>query len=943
MFAGDALPGIRVDIAPAPVAEALPRMDVAVFAGFAQRGPCHVAIAVSSVAAYEAVFGGDCPLAYDQEGGRRLTGCLAPAIRAFFSNGGTRCWAIRLAETAKLAETRATELGVPDPGSLPASAGTFLMPGLLCRLPVVDDDVSIILPAGLNAASLGSWSDEMQLAARVSRYPVAISGQSKLRYGLRFADPGVLRTGDLIELTGGAGLVRRYAKVVRLTEGEVLALWIASFARVVEAESGPAVIKQGHAMIAGETGSFVASLTEGTICTLTFTDKNVPLKRGRWARFQHQGEADWLRIDALRVDAVQDNKAFGPAWQQVASRMPGGPLAASKVTIDIAEHRPGADRVHTGLALTPEAPGAIQGLVDADIYHRDRANRIAAIRPGFAVTGEETDRVARAYGESNFAEIASRFGTTAFTAADRLALRSAWLPVGLDADFAQPCGPVARPEDPLIRDGLSRFDERLFLDPRLAGLRGPTLVERVQAIRDLGEQPVFGVHAAFDIDGDLFPEPSLLAVPDATQPGWEIDGTADNFPAPKAGAPVLANWRNHSGGCAPTATPELTEPDFSGFLDCSTRLLAAPELDPLQNPVATDDFILSWPPGPVGSVAVLEEAAQPDFTDAAELLREKNVSKYAVTGRAQGVHYYRLHFELEGNVSAYAAVKAVLRKARFAATKVEVGSPRLAALHTAILRIAAANGDFFAILSLPAHFRAADATSHARALATLAPGAGLPGQLGADEARLLSHGAVYHPWLVARTGGGLLSAPPDGAVAGLMATRARTRGAWIAPANDPLLDVVGLDPSLPEPDLLSLDRARVNMIRQLPAGFMLHDADTLSPEREWRPINVRRLMMLLRRTVLRRGMTYVFEPNGPVLRRAVERSLTETLDDLQLRGAFAGASSAKSFRIAVQQSDADIDAGRLIVEVGVAPSQPIRFLTLRLVQQGARLSIIEEA
>ena len=100
------------------------------------------------------------------------------------------------------------------------------------------------------------------------------------------------------------------------------------------------------------------------------------------------------------------------------------------------------------------------------------------------------------------------------------------------------------------------------------------------------------------------------------------------------------------------------------------------------------------------------------------------------------------------------------------------------------------------------------------------------------------------------------------------------------------------------------------------------------------PINVRRLMMLLRRTVLRRGMTYVFEPNGPVLRRAVERSLTETLDDLQLRGAFAGASSAKSFRIAVQQSDVDI---------GIAPSQPIRFLTLRLVQQGARLSIIEEA
>ncbi len=148
---------------------------------------------------------------------------------------------------------------------------------------------------------------------------------------------------------------------------------------------------------------------------------------------------------------------------------------------------------------------------------------------------------------------------------------------------------------------------------------------------------------------------------------------------------------------------------------------------------------------------MLEEAGQPDFTDAVELLREKNVSAYPVTGRAQGVHYYRLHFELDGNVSAYAAVAAVLRKARFAAAKA-TKSPRLAALHASILRIAAANGDFFAILSLPAHFRTADATGHARALATLAPGAGSPGQLGADEGRLLSHGAVYHPWLVARTG-----------------------------------------------------------------------------------------------------------------------------------------------------------------------------------------------
>lgn len=935
MFAGDALPGIRVDIAPAPVAEALPRMDVAVFAGFAERGPCHVAIALSSVAAYEAVFGGDCPLAYDGEGGERLTGNLASTVRAFFSNGGKRCWAIRLGETAELAAVRAAT-GAVDPGSRPASSGRFLMPGLLRRLPDLDGSPSVISPALLDAASLGSWSDSMQLATRVSRRPIAITGQHKVRFGLRFADLGIVAPGDLIELSGGNGLVTRFAKVVRLAEGEALALWIASFARIADAETGPAIVKQGHAWIAGETGSFTASLTEGLVATLTF-DTPAPLTRGRWVRFQHQGEADWLRIDT-----IEENRAIGPAWQQVASRLPGGPLAAAKVTVDIAEHRPGMDRVHAGLALSPEATGAIHGLADADLYHADPANRTAAIRPGFAISRNESDLIALGYlGDGAFADIAARFGTPAFTAADRLALRSAWLPIGLEASFAEPVGPLPQSSDPLVRDGLSRFDEKLFLDPRLADQRGAGLAEQAAAILDLGEQKLFGIHAAFDIAGDLFPEPSLLAVPDAVQPGWDIGQTPDAVLPPQPGAPVNANWRTHSGGCPPSDMPVLETPDYGAFLDSSTRLLAMPELTGPTAPVVADMFTLSWGPQPADSVVVLEESARADFSDAVEILREKSVQHLDIPGRAQGVHYYRLHIELDGNVSPYAGIAVVLRKASYVATPVDTAL--LARLQVATLRVAGAGGDFFAVLSLPRHFRTAKATAHATRLAALAPGAGSPGRLGADEQRLLSFGALYHPWLVSRGNAGLVSSPPDGAIAGLMAGRAQNRGAWIAPANDPVQDIVGLDPALPDGELLALDRARVNMVRSLPVGFALHDADTLSNERDWRQINVRRLMMLLRRTLLRRGMTYVFEPNGPVLRRAVERSLTATLDDLQQRGAFAGATSEKSFRIAVQQSDADIDAGRLIVEVAVAPSQPIRFLTLRLVQQGARLSILEEA
>ena len=53
--------------------------------------------------------------------------------------------------------------------------------------------------------------------------------------------------------------------------------------------------------------------------------------------------------------------------------------------------------------------------------------------------------------------------------------------------------------------------------------------------------------------------------------------------------------------------------------------------------------------------------------------------------------------------------------------------------------------------------------------------------------------------------------------------------------------------------------------------------------------------------------------------------------------------SRQSFNIAVDARPGNADLGRLEVEIGVAPSVPMRFLTLRLLQQGGRLSLAEEA
>jgi hypothetical protein len=370
-------------------------------------------------------------------------------------------------------------------------------------------------------------------------------------------------------------------------------------------------------------------------------------------------------------------------------------------------------------------------------------------------------------------------------------------------------------------------------------------------------------------------------------------------------------------------------------------LLDAPDLTAPATAPPGAGFTLSWNAPPSGGFAILEESARPDFRPAVEILRSGEAHEWDVPGQPEGVYYYRLRLEHDGNVSAYAAKAVEVRASRYEATRTD--SERLRQLHLAMLRMAGGSGDLFALLSLPRTFRTAEAARHAAALRSCAAGAGSPSQLGSHEERLLSFGALYHPWLVASAGPALWSTPPDGAVAGLMAARAHGRGAWIAPANDPLRDVVGLDPSLADAELLDLDRARVNMVRRLASGFALHDADTLSNERDWRQINVRRLMMLLRRTALRRGMSYVFEDNGPVLRRAIERELSQMLGDFQQRGAFAGKISAQSFRVAIQENEGDREAGRLVIEIAVAPAQPMRFLTLLLVQRGPRFTIMEEA
>jgi phage tail sheath protein FI len=104
-------------------------------------------------------------------------------------------------------------------------------------------------------------------------------------------------------------------------------------------------------------------------------------------------------------------------------------------------------------------------------------------------------------------------------------------------------------------------------------------------------------------------------------------------------------------------------------------------------------------------------------------------------------------------------------------------------------------------------------------------------------------------------------------------------------------------------------------------------------------------LILLRRLALQVGVTYVFEPHNAAFQRSVQRGFEAVLDDLFQRGAFAGGTAATSYQVVTDMSvntPQSVDQGRFIVELKVAPSLPLAFITFRLVQTGDRTLILQE-
>lgn len=199
-------------------------------------------------------------------------------------------------------------------------------------------------------------------------------------------------------------------------------------------------------------------------------------------------------------------------------------------------------------------------------------------------------------------------------------------------------------------------------------------------------------------------------------------------------------------------------------------------------------------------------------------------------------------------------------------------------------------------------------------------------------------GAFYYPWLKARNPktGLVEEIPPGGHVAGIYARSDSEHGVHKAPANEVVRGITGIQRPVTAGEQEVLNPRGVNCIRSFRGrGIRVWGARTASSNPQWKYVNVRRLFLFLRESIEQGTQWVVFEPNNEELWARVRQTISNFLTDVWEDGALMGTSPEEAYFVKCDRStmsQSDIDNGRLICEIGVAPTKPAEFVIFRISQ-----------
>jgi hypothetical protein len=204
-----------------------------------------------------------------------------------------------------------------------------------------------------------------------------------------------------------------------------------------------------------------------------------------------------------------------------------------------------------------------------------------------------------------------------------------------------------------------------------------------------------------------------------------------------------------------------------------------------------------------------------------------------------------------------------------------------------------------------------------------------------------SYAAAYLPWLtVSRrddSRDALVRVPPSAIAAGVIARQELAFGVPHGPANVLVAEVLDTSDAISPARHDELHPLGLNVYLRERDGVRLTAARTLSRDPSYRQLSVRRLMVMLRRVLEQQTRWIVFEPNNEALRAKVRQQLGAYLRQLYLAGAFRGATEEDAFFVRCDETlnpPQVVDAGQLITEIGVAPTEPLEFIVLQLSRDG---------
>jgi len=190
-----------------------------------------------------------------------------------------------------------------------------------------------------------------------------------------------------------------------------------------------------------------------------------------------------------------------------------------------------------------------------------------------------------------------------------------------------------------------------------------------------------------------------------------------------------------------------------------------------------------------------------------------------------------------------------------------------------------------------------------------------------------------------------VSVVPSAFAAGIVARQEWAFGVPHGPANALLVGGVSLRERVAPERHDELHQAAINVLLPERDGLRLTAARTLSRDPVWRQLSVRRLVTLIRRTLLRQMQWTVFEPNDARLRDEVQRLLQSYLRRLFRAGALRGRTPGEAYFVRCDgtlNTPQVIDEGRFLCHVGIAPAEPLEFIVLRLSREGDGTLLMEE-